>query len=142
MIAGLRRIPELKPNLFDPDRPEAPARFAAEHAPGAHQPQHRPAEVLDALWDDPTISQQIIEQRRAAAVPERCGRRRSSSRRLDTASSGPAILAQALSAQSDYFTVTVTPADGPNEAFEALVRRTDAATQIVYVKRVSKEVAP
>jgi len=141
MIAGLRRIPELRPDLF--------ARTALKPALDSLLSTH-PArinlntarrEVLDALWDDPTLSLEIIEQRQQrpfqsdAEVAQFVAQ-------LDPGSPVSEILAHALSAQSDFFTVTVTPADGPSEAIEALVRRTNAVTQIVYVKRVSKEVAP
>ncbi|MGD1001755.1 MAG: type II secretion system protein GspK [Candidatus Brocadiia bacterium] len=141
MIAGLRRIPELKPSLFTQSALKPQLDSLLSTHPARINLNTASREVLDALWGDPTISQQVIAQREqqpfqsdAAVAAFVQG--------LDPASSGPAILAQALSAQSDYFTVTVTPADGPNEALEALVRRTDATTQVVFVKRVSKEVEP
>jgi type II secretory pathway component PulK len=141
MIAGLRRIPELRPGLFTQtaSKPQLDSLLSTHPARVNLNTARR--EVLDALWGDATISQQVIEQRQqqpfqsdAAVAAFVQG--------LDSPSSAPDSLAQALSAQSDYFTVTVTPADGPNEAIEALVRRTDATTQIIYVNRVSKEVAP
>ena len=141
MIAGLRRIPELRPDLFARTllKPQLDSLLSTHPARINLNTARR--EVLDALWDDPTISEQIIEQRQQqpfrsdAEVAQFVAQ-------LNPGSPVPDVLAQALSAQSDYFTVTVTPDDGPNEALEALVRRTDAVTQVVYVKRVSKEVAP
>ena len=141
MIVGLRRIPELRPDLFAQTAVKPQLDSLLSTHPARINLNTARREVLDALWDDPTITQQVIEQRQQQPFRSDAEVARFV-QQLDPASAGPAILAQALSAQSDYFTVTVTPADGPNEAFEALVRRTDAATQIVYVKRVSKEVAP
>jgi type II secretory pathway component PulK len=141
MIAGLRRIPELSPSLFTRTAMKPQLDSLLSTHPARINLNTAAREVLDALWGDPTISQQVIDQRQqqpfrndAAVAAFVQG--------LDSPSSAPDFLARALSAQSDYFTVTATPADGPNEAIEALVRRSSAATQIVFVNRVSKEVAP
>jgi type II secretory pathway component PulK len=141
MIAGLRRIPDLSPKLFDQSSLKPRLDSLLSTHPERINLNTARREVLDALWDDPTISLQVIEQRRQQPF-------RSDAdiaqfvQQFNSAPAGPNTLAQALSAQSDYFTVTATPADGPNEALEALVRRTDAVTEILYTKRVSKEVAP
>jgi len=141
MITGLRRIPELKPSLFTQSALKPQLDSLLSTHPARINLNTAGREVLDALWGDPTISQQVIAQREQQPF-QNDGAVATFVQGLDPASPRPPILAQALSAQSDYFTVTVTPADGPNEAFEALVRRTDVATQVVYVKRVSKEVEP
>jgi type II secretory pathway component PulK len=141
MIAGLRRIPELRPDLFT----EATLKPSLDSLLCTHPARVNlntaRSEVLDALWGDPMVTQKIVEQRKTQPFQsdsEVAG----FVQQLDPTSAGSSNLTQALSAQSDYFNMTVTPADGPNEAFEALVRRTGAATQVLYIKRVSKEVAP
>ena len=97
--------------------------------------------MLDALWDD---ADDLSAGHCAAAEPSRSRAMRPSPVCAATGHrfSAAAILTQALSAQSDYFTVTVTPADGPSEAFEALCEGPTSPRKSVYVKRVSKEVAP
>ncbi len=141
MIGGLRRIPELKPDLFSEAALKSPLDSLLSTHPARINLNTARSEVLDALWDDPEVTQKILEQRKAqpfrsdAEVAEFI-------RQLDPDAAGTGVLTQDLSVQSDYFTVKVTPSDGPNEALEALVRRTGAATQVLYVKRVSKEDAP
>lgn len=141
MISGLRRIPDLRQSLFTQTGTTPRLESLLCTHPARINLNTASSEVLDALWGDPTISQQVIAQREQQPF-QSDGAVAAFVQGLDTASSGQALLAQALSAQSDYFTITVTPADGPNEAFEALVRRMDAGTEVVYLKRVSKEVEP
>jgi type II secretory pathway component PulK len=141
MIAGLRRIPELRPDLFAQTDAKPRLDSLLSTHPRRINLNTARREVLDALWDDPTITQQVIDQRQRQPFQSDADVAQFV-QQLDTASSDQNILTQALCAQSDYFTVTVTPADGPNEGLEALVRRTEAATEVLYVTRVPKEVAP
>ena len=75
MIVGLRRVPELRPDLFAQSAVKPQLDSLLSTHPARINLNTARREVLDALWGDPTITEQVIEQRQQPAVPERCGRR-------------------------------------------------------------------
>lgn len=138
MIGALRAIPELNPKLFveDFNKPRLDALLCT-HAARINVNTAR-REVLDALWDDPELVRQVTARRErepfqndadvarfVQTLPPAVGREK---------------LARLLSAQSDCFTVTVTPVDGPGESLAALVRRTEGSVEVLYVVRVKEVV--
>jgi type II secretory pathway component PulK len=140
-VAAVRRIPDLRPGLFAPSSSKPRLDSLLSTHPARVNLNTAPKEVLDALWDDPMISQQIIEQRQQRPF-QSDGDVAQFVLQFNSAPAASNSLMRALCAQSDYFTVTATPADGPNEAVEALVRRSGDSAHVVYIKRVTKEVEP
>jgi len=142
MMIGLRAIPDLDAGLFETveDRPGLDDLLTTH--PQNINANTAMKEVLDALWDDATVTARILDRRTKAPF------RSTSELRAFLHAILPSDAAQRsaslLAVQSDFFTIRIRPeGEGFGETLTALVRRADKSVQVLNVRLgISEETLP
>ena len=141
IIDAIQTAPDMEARLFieEDDKP-ALTRLLTTHTEHINI-NTASREVLDALWDQRSLTDAILRRRAKTPFADTADIRRF----LATAQVDDDVLALSalLDARSAYFTVCATPSDrGDAHALKALVRRTDDDVVVLRVERGAKEMEP
>jgi len=139
LIAGLRAVPDLDPQLFE----KTVGKPAIDHWLATH-PTHinintASEEVLDALWEDFGMTQAALDHR----ASEQFKSQAAILQFLDTVGASEAARATTpmLEVKSQFFTIDVSLTGGNGrEDLTALAKRSERQVEILHIRRGAMEI--
>lgn len=136
VIEGLAAVPDLDKGLLAGGRDKPPLSAVLTTVSDRVNVNTAGKDVLDALWDNPTLTQNVMNARRQAPFRDDAQVEAYLAKSMGAGDAVPA--AAAVGVASEWFRIEARPAGGRGGAM-AIVRRTSAGAQTQSARRLSEE---